>query len=100
LYQDAVRHYRKAIGVRTEATVTRYNLGLAYQELGQADQAQVMFTELIKIASTYWDAYYQLALILIKKNDKEGARSLLETLLAKNPNYPKKEEVKSLLAKL
>jgi tetratricopeptide (TPR) repeat protein len=100
LYQDAVRHYRKAINLKLDAAATRYNLGLAYQELGQADEAQVTFTELIKISSTYWDAYHQLALILIKKGDKPGAKALLENLLAKNPNYSKKDEVKSLLAKL
>jgi len=37
---------------------------------------------------------------LIKKGDKPGAKALLENLLAKNPNYSKKDEVKSLLAKL
>ena len=85
LYQDAVRHYRKAINLKLDAADTRYNLGLAYQELGQADDAQVTFTELIKISGTYWDAYYQLALILIKKSDKPGARLCWKTCWPRIP---------------
>jgi len=100
LYLDAVRHYKKAIDIKLEATATRYNLGLAYQELGETDSAQSTFLELIKIAPNYWDAYYQLSLILIAEGDKENAKVFLETLLKKNPDYEKRAEVESKLSQL
>ena len=100
MYSDAVRHYRKAIDIKLDATVTSYNLGLAYQELGESDKAQETFMELIKIAPNYWDAYYQLSLLLIAKGDKENAKVFLETLLKKNPAYEKRAEVESKLSQL
>ncbi|KKL29016.1 hypothetical protein LCGC14_2369390, partial [marine sediment metagenome] len=47
-----------------------------------------------------WDAYYQLAKVLIKEGDEDSARSFMETLLKKNPGYKKRDEVESLLQKL
>ena len=70
------------------------------KELGFPVSAQETFLELIKIAPTYWDAYYQLSLILIAQGDKENARIFLETLLKKNPSYEKRAEVESKLSQL
>ena len=56
--------------------------------------------ELVKIDPAYWDGYYQLALVLIKEGNNEMARSFIDTLLQKNPDYEKRAEAESLLAKL
>mgnify|MGYP002260953595 CR=1 FL=1 len=98
LINETYRHLYSVVEL-SDAQV-RFNLGLAYVESNKDFEAKRTFSEVLKIDPNYWDAYYQLGLIQNKKGDKPGARSLLENLLAKNPNYEKKDEVKSLLAKL
>lgn len=49
---------------------------------------------------TYWDAYFDLGKVLITLQDKGGAKTILQELLAKQPNYPKRKEVEKLLASL
>ena len=86
--------------LKVSASDARYNLGLAYLQTGRDSDAIEVLSELIKIDSTYWDAYYQLAKVLIKGGDNTTARALLENLMAKKSDYSRGDEVRKLLAKL
>jgi tetratricopeptide (TPR) repeat protein len=78
----------------------RYNLGLAYTGAGNYPEARDTFRQLLKMDPSFWDAYYDLGKILVTLQDKSGAKAILQELLAKQPNYPKRKEVEKLLASL
>jgi TolA-binding protein len=59
-----------------------------------------VLTELIKIDASYWDAYLKLAQIFIKEGNQQDAKTILETLLAKNPKYENRDEAQRLLDKM
>ena len=99
-YEESISHFQKAISLKADATAPRYNLGLAYLETGRDAEASRAFSDLIKIDATYWDAYFQLAKVLVKQGDKPTAKNLLETLLKKKPDYRQRAEAEALLAQL
>jgi len=100
LYADAVKHLEKAVLLQPNVTKTRFNLGYAYKKIGKIKEAKAAFSELLKLDTGYWDAYYEYALILIAEDDKKSAKTLLDTLIAKKPDYSKRSEVDGLLRNL
>jgi tetratricopeptide (TPR) repeat protein len=100
LYQKAIEHFGIALKTSPTAVATRYNLGLAYAELGRDAEAKQSFQDVVRMDPAYWDGYLKLARLSIKEGDRESARSLLKTLLERNPRYEKKDEAASLLNQL
>ncbi|MEM5947998.1 tetratricopeptide repeat protein [Spirochaetia bacterium 38H-sp] len=100
LYSESIKHYKAAIEANPADTLVRYNLALAHMDAKDLDSAAQVLEDLIKIDSTYWDAYYQLGKILISLGEKDGAKKILSTLLTKKPDYDKKAEIESLLSGL
>jgi TolA-binding protein len=51
----------------------------------------------VKIEPEYWDAYYHLGNVYYKNGERESAKSIFETLLEKNPQYEKRDEILKLI---
>jgi tetratricopeptide (TPR) repeat protein len=98
MYERGISLFLKAIALKGDAGAPRYNLGIAYLETGRDAEATRTLLELIKIEPTFWDGYFQLAKVLIRQGDRTTAKSLLETLLRKKPDYRQKAEADALLA--
>jgi len=97
---ESIRYLEKAVLLKPDEPEPRYNLGIVYKKVKRNADAKETFSELIKIDSSYWDAYYEYALILLDEGDKPNAKTLLETLLARKPDYKKKNEVEKILLNL
>jgi Tfp pilus assembly protein PilF len=78
-------------------TEARYNLGIAYIELEKDDFAIAALEDLIKINANYYDAYYRLGHLYIKKGKQKEAEDIFKTLLKKKPDYEKRKEIESLI---
>jgi tetratricopeptide (TPR) repeat protein len=96
-YPDSITHLSKALSIQPDSKVTQYNLGLAYSESGKSAEAKSAFLEVIRMDSSYWDAYINLARLFIKENNTKDAKDLLTRLLAKNPKPEVKDEAQKLL---
>jgi tetratricopeptide (TPR) repeat protein len=96
-YPDSITHLSKALSIQPDSKVTQYNLGLAYSETGKAAEAKSAFLEVIRMDSSYWDAYLNLARLFIKENNAKDAKDLLTRLLGKNPKQEVKDEAQKLL---
>ncbi len=100
MYAEAITRFRTALAVTPTSGFARYNLGLAYMENSQLADAEQILVELIKIDAKYWDAYLKLAQVMVQEGNQAGAKTLLESLLNKNPTYEDREEAQRLLDKL
>ncbi len=97
LYKNSITHFKKAIAQKPNATLMRYNLALAYIATGDKAHAITALTELIKIDNTYWDAYYTLGKLLYAEKQQDKAKELFKALLAKKPDYSKRNEIETLI---
>jgi tetratricopeptide (TPR) repeat protein len=74
-----IAHYEKALLLGYDANAQLYfNMGMAYKELNQADQAMTVFEKAIEIDPNALDAMLELARLRQQAGDDEGARSLLQ----------------------
>jgi tetratricopeptide (TPR) repeat protein len=100
MYAEAIARFRTALAVTPGSGIARYNLGLAYMENNQLADAEQILVELIKVDAKYWDAYLKLAQVMVNEGNQAGAKTLLDSLLQKNPTYENRDEAQRLLDKL
>ena len=75
-------------------------LGWILVEQGDAVRAVSLLQKASAAAPNATDIRYHLGMGLVKAGDKRAARTLFEQMLASNSAFPKRDEVKALLAKL
>ena len=65
------------------------NLGSAYYDQGQLDEAIKEYTTVLRLKPDYADAHYNLGIIYKTKGLKDEAKREFETVLKLRPNDPK-----------
>jgi tetratricopeptide (TPR) repeat protein len=86
--------YRQALDYLTVAELDLPNLwlihiykGRAKTALGLVDEAASDFKKAVNLAKDRWISYLYHALFLIKREDQDGARRMMRTMLTRDPNY-------------
>jgi tetratricopeptide (TPR) repeat protein len=86
--------YRQALDYLTVAELDLPNLwlihiykGRAKTALGLLDEAASDFKKAVSLSKDRWISYLYHALFLIKREDQEGARRMMRTMLTRDPNY-------------
>jgi tetratricopeptide (TPR) repeat protein len=86
---SAIDSYERAISLAPDYALAHYNLGSAYEEILQYDQALVEYQTAIQNDPQLYLAYNNLArLYMLQKRDYASALHLLERGLALNPSEP------------
>ncbi|MBU0936595.1 MAG: tetratricopeptide repeat protein [Spirochaetes bacterium] len=100
LFEKSVFHYEAALALAPRDITIRLNLCRAYVQAGNNEKARDGYIEVVKLDANAWDAYYELGKLYIAIGDNVNAKRTLADLLAKNPSYPARAEVNSLLSGL
>lgn len=72
-YETAIQHYRSALKVDKSYLTAKYNLGLAYQQLGQVKQAREWYEESLKISPDQPDVLCNLGYLEWLAGNWQGA---------------------------
>lgn len=93
---DAIPYYKKSLEYNYKDYNVLYNLALCYKNIKDYNNAISTFKAAIEQNSDFIDAYYELgeSFYLVKKYD--DAKTILNELLAKQPEYPKKDKIISM----
>ncbi|MFB3915175.1 MAG: tetratricopeptide repeat protein [Terriglobales bacterium] len=98
-YPDAIDYYQRALTIQPANTNVRTDLGTAMWYLGDADKAIEQFKIALKDEPNKPNTLLNLGVVQWQgKMDVNGAIASWEKLLAKNPNYENKEQVKQMIA--
>ncbi len=86
--------YRQALDYLTVAELDVPNLWLIHIYKGRAktaldlvDEAASDFKKAVSLSKDRWISYLYQALFLIKREDQEGARRMMRTMLTRDPSY-------------
>lgn len=99
-FNKALKHYNKAIDIKSENANTYMNRGQVYQEQENFKQALEDYTKAIEINPILAEAYYQRGIIHAKLGNEEKAIQNLEktaTLFQEQGNTEKKQKVQQKL---
>lgn len=84
----AIDYYQNALRIDPKNSLTRYNLGMFYQETGSVAAAMEVYKELISIDPNYSDAYYNMGYIIYTQNKNiEKALEFFQKATITNPSY-------------
>lgn len=84
----AVDYYKNALRINPKNSLTRYNLGIFYQEQGAIESAMEVYKELVAIDPNYADAYYNMGYIIYTQNKSvEKALEFFQKATITNPGY-------------
>jgi tetratricopeptide (TPR) repeat protein len=97
-YESSIKWYEKAVAGEPKDPLIKYNLALGYIAVEENEKAVVQLTNIIKIDSNYWDAYFHLANVYFAMGDKDKAREVAEELIGKNPDYDKKDQLNPIFS--
>jgi cytochrome c-type biogenesis protein CcmH/NrfG len=98
-FSAAVKYYEQSLKLKPAADV-RTDMATAYYFMGDADRAITEFDEVLKQNPTHANALFNEGMVKWEgKGDIRGAIVSWKKLLASNPNYPKREQVETLIAK-
>ncbi|MBI5599308.1 MAG: tetratricopeptide repeat protein [Deltaproteobacteria bacterium] len=86
LYDDAVREYKKALGMRPEFADIRTSLGVVYRDTRDFSKAIREMEEAARINPDYANAKIQLGLTYYMMGEKERAKAEWLKVLRTNPN--------------
>ena len=98
-YPQAIKFYQNALRLQPKNDAVRANLAASYADAGQYKNARAAYIDVLKQNDENYQAYIELAKVLIALQDNTSATGYLQALKAKNPQY-KTAEVDSLLSSL
>ena len=99
-FPDAVKYYGESLKLKPGATDVRTDMGTAYYFMGDADRAIAEFNAVLKQNPRHANALFNEGMVKWEgKGDIQGAIVAWKQLLASNPDYPKREQVQTLIAK-
>lgn len=86
-FEKAIKHFHKAIDLKSDYVDAYYNLGNAYQELGRMDLAIQNYKKAIKIHPNYSAVYNNMGIVALKIRDLDRAKEYFEKAIEINPKY-------------
>ena len=97
-FDEAQKYFQQAVNVKaTPETLTRLSNAEAYA--GQGDKAMETLNQALKLDPKYANALFNLGMLKWQvKGDLKGAIQCWETLVKTNPQHPRIEEVKRMIA--
>jgi len=99
-FPDAVKYYGESLKLQPGATDVRTDMGTAYYFMGDPDRAIAEFNTVLKQNPKHANALFNEGMVKWEgKGDIQGAIVAWKQLLASNPDYPKREQVQTLIAK-
>jgi cytochrome c-type biogenesis protein CcmH/NrfG len=99
-FPEAVNYYEQSLKLKSGATDVRTDMGTAYYFMGQPDRAISEFDLVLKQDPKHANALFNEGMVKWEgKGDINGAVAAWKKLLATNPNYPKREQLETLIAK-
>jgi cytochrome c-type biogenesis protein CcmH/NrfG len=98
-WKNAITTYEQALLIDAKNADVRVALGTAYLNIGMTDRALVEYRTALRLDPVHVDALYNTGVIYArnKKDYKEAVR-IWEDLLKIAPNYPRAEQVHSMIA--
>ena len=84
---DAITHFRAAVGIKPEYAEAWYNLGNAYEKSGQIAKAIEAYQQALRINPEYAEAWNNLGIAYGRAGVKEKAVEAFQRALQKNPEY-------------
>jgi cytochrome c-type biogenesis protein CcmH/NrfG len=97
-FTKAIEYYGRALTVNPKDTEVRTDMGTAYFYSGDSDKAIEQFTTVLKANPNHANALFNMGIVRWEgKKDPKGAIAAWEELLKRNPDYPKREQVKDLM---
>ena len=97
-FGKAIEYYGRALTVNPKDSEVRTDMGTAYFYSGNPDKAIEQFTTVLKANPNHANALFNMGIVRWEgKKDPKGAIAAWEELLKRNPDYPKREQVKDLM---
>lgn len=84
-YPAALQAYREAESIAPRMASLHFHIGETYAALGQNELAQSSFEKTLLYAKEYTEARYQLAILLLKKQQVDEARKELKVIVEQDP---------------
>lgn len=84
-YEKAIHHLQQAINLNSEYKLAYYNLGVAYNYLGDS-QAFSVLEKALELDPNYADTYYQLGYAYSYKRSYLEAIKMFEEAIKRDPN--------------
>lgn len=99
-FPDAIKYYERALKIQPDNPDVRTDMGTAYWYSGDADKALKEFEASLKLRPGHAGTLFNMGVVRWQgKGDPAGAVKAWEELLAKNPNYPDRQQVQDFIAK-
>jgi tetratricopeptide (TPR) repeat protein len=87
-YERAAEIFKRIVEIDPQNYRGHYNLGIAYFNLNQLENALSACNEAIRIKPDYKHCFYNIGLIYEKNNDLEKALEFYEKTLEIDPKFP------------
>jgi len=85
---DAIPYFQEALRVNPEHVIALVNLGNAYRQQKQWDEARVPLQRALEVSPDDPEATYSLGMVFAQVNDTERAYEYLHRALKVRPDYP------------
>jgi Flp pilus assembly protein TadD/peroxiredoxin len=85
---EAVTCFRKALQISPDHPIALVNLGNAYRQLKQWDDARKVLQQAVAVSPDDPEANYGLGMVFAQSNDSDLAYRYLQTALKFRPDYP------------
>jgi Tfp pilus assembly protein PilF len=86
---EAIEHFKKAIGINPRYVRAHNNLGIAYTKKGFLEEAIYAYEMAIAINPRHERAHYNLGIVYFKQGDFDRAIVEFKNAIAINPSYAK-----------
>jgi tetratricopeptide (TPR) repeat protein len=96
-YEKAIEYYEKSLSLKSSGKETLLNAGLCHKSIKNYDKSCEYFLKAIEIDKNYFDAYFELGDAYFKANKFKEAKSCLDEIVKRKPNYEKRSDVDKLL---
>jgi tetratricopeptide (TPR) repeat protein len=87
-YEVSISHYQRLVEMNPSYPGARYNIGRAHQSLDNIGEAIDNFRQAIEIEPGHINAYAELALLYVSKDQRSMAHKVIEEGIAANPDNP------------
>ncbi len=99
-YQKAAEAYQQSLQLRPRNAGVETDLATCYHFLGQHDKALEILDKVLKYSPGFPQALFNKGIVLQAANDTKGAIAAWESLLASDPNFPRRADIEQKINEL